>query len=107
MSLTQAQLDALQSYINAATTAHNAGNYTGPNSVSKNLANYYSLQAQAGRGYTTVALGVINNSGVSGETANANLQTVAGVTPATSTYANLMLNLVTSDNILVQAVNWH
>jgi hypothetical protein len=96
------QLVALQNYINAATAAYNSGNYTGPNGVSANLAAYYSLQAQAGRGYASVALGVINNSGVSGETANANLQTVAGVTPGTSTYAGLMLSLATSDNGIVQ-----
>lgn len=57
--LTPAQLATLQSYLDAATAQYNAGNYTGPNSVASNLAAYYSLQAQAGRGYATLEIGEI------------------------------------------------
>ncbi|WP_279573949.1 calcium-binding protein, partial [Zavarzinia compransoris] len=91
------QIAALKQYLDAATAAYNSHNYTGPNGVSENLVSYYSLQAQAGRGYASLALGVINNSGVAGETANANLQIVAGVAPGSPTYASLMLSLAKSD----------
>ena len=89
-----AQLTVLQGYLDAAAVYYAIDDDAG---VQNALHQYYSYQATLGRGYASLADGVLNNQGFEGQVAVDMFRQIAGSGITAGTQTKLMLSLAQRD----------
>lgn len=94
---TSEQLQTLQGFITAAESDLALQTPQGLQDAQQAIAQYYSYQAALGRGYASLALGVVTNTTFEGQVAIDVLQSVAGSGISQATETQLLVNLAASD----------